>query len=263
MIFLSKANYDENIVKYQIERQNSELEKVFQERVTPGGTEEVIWYSGKVDEQNNVKIRDKVKDDITIDSDVTLCLRDNTSIEKPLQTEERPKKVFIKTHSKAKDMPKDEFQSKEPPTEQMVGREGIDVTETKTSEQTTEIIQSKAPTAPESVIRGKEIVSQTQKQIQKEQKGDEEITRHIRTTETVDHEHKSVVKERKVFGKITDTKAPVFTKKITPCRAYERSEAHFHCIFTGTPTPTITWFRENFVIQDSTDFKVILDLDYI
>ncbi|CAG2164046.1 unnamed protein product [Oppiella nova] len=253
-----KPYYDENVTKYQIERQNSELEKVFEERTAPGegGAEEsVVWYTGKVDEQNRIKIRDTVRDDTTIDSDVTLCMQGKRDVETSDQTVAKPKKVFIKSQTKAK--PIEEIATTVAPEVKSVDKRAPVVSEEKISEQKFQITEKEAPITPESVIHGKEVVVQTQKQTQKEEKEDVEITRHIRETESVDHEHKSVIKQRKIMGKVPETKAPNFTKKIAPCRTYEKSEARFECTFTGLPIPTITWFRENFPIQDSQDFNII------
>ena len=51
-------------------------------------------------------------------------------------------------------------------------------------------------------------------------------------------------------------KPPVFTKKIQPCRAYEKEQAKFEVEFDGEPLPTVKWFRENFPIQNSEDFQI-------
>jgi titin len=219
------AYYDENVTKYQIERQNSELEKVFEERTAPGegGAEEsVVWYTGKVDEQNRIKIRDTVRDDTTIDSDVTLCMQGKRDVETSDQTVAKPKKVFIKSQTKAK--PIEEIATTVAPEVKSVDKRAPVVSEEKISEQKFQITEKEA--------------------------------RHIRETESVDHEHKSVIKQRKIMGKVPETKAPNFTKKIAPCRTYEKSEARFECTFTGLPIPNITWFRENFPIQDSQDLNV-------
>ena len=108
----------------------------------------------------------------------------------------------------------------------------------------------------ESVVHGKEIYTKQQKQIQKELQGDLEITRKIRTTETLSQEHKGVTKERVVIGPPRKTRPPEFTKKIQPVRVYEGERATFECHFKGDPAPIITWFRENFEIQNSRDFQV-------
>ncbi|RWS22750.1 titin-like isoform X1 [Leptotrombidium deliense] len=117
--------------------------------------------------------------------------------------------------------------------------------------------QTKLESEPaESAIHGKEVHVQVQRQMQKEQKGDVEVTRSIKTTETRTQEHKNVSTERLVSGPVKEAKAPQFKRKIQPCRVFEGERAVFECEFTGTPTPTITWYRENFAIQNSRDFQI-------
>jgi titin len=55
---------------------------------------------------------------------------------------------------------------------------------------------------------------------------------------------------------VPETKPPMFTKKIEPCRAFEGESGKFMCTFTGYPEPHVTWFRENFPIKDSQDFQI-------
>lgn len=105
----------------------------------------------------------------------------------------------------------------------------------------------------ERVERGVE--ERVQRQVQKTQEGDLEVTRKI--TET---EKKSVEsKEKVVQGGVKAgayKKAPLFTKKIQPCRVLEKGEARFDVEFDGDPKPTVKWFREDFPIQDSQDFQI-------
>lgn len=248
------AWYDDHVSKYQLERQTSELDKVFEERVTPGGGEEVVWYTEKLNDEERIKIRDKVVDDITVDSDATVCMQDKSGVTK---TTDMPKRVLIKSQTKPKEI--DESTPRTPTIiEKQAEKQKPIKTEEKVSETKLKMIERKTPISPESVVHGKEIISQTQKQIQKEQKGDLEITRHIKETETMEQEHKSLTKERKVIGKVPEVKSPTFTKKIQPCRTYEKNEAKFECTFTGVPVPTITWFREHLPIESSQDLKVII-----
>jgi len=182
-------------------------------------------------------------------------MQDKGRVTEPEDRSETPKKIFIKSQTKVKEI---DDVSKPTPTvqEKQVEKQKPTKTEKTVTETKLAVIDRKAPISPESVVHGKEVIVQTQQQTQKEQKGDLEITRHIRETETMEQEHKSMTKERKVIGKAPEIKAPVFTKKIQPCRAYEKKEAKFECTFTGTPVPTITWLRENFPIQSSDDLKV-------
>uniref|UniRef100_A0A6P7G5K7 Titin-like n=1 Tax=Diabrotica virgifera virgifera TaxID=50390 RepID=A0A6P7G5K7_DIAVI len=112
------------------------------------------------------------------------------------------------------------------------------------------------PDPTETGVHGREIHVTKQKQVQKEQKGDLEITRNITATETTDVEHKAKTTERVVQGQVLPSNPPVFTKKIKPVRAFENDSAKFEVEFDGDPLPKITWFREDFPITSSPDLKV-------
>lgn len=232
-----KPYYDDNVVKYQIERQTSELERA---SVT---SEEFVT----TPEQREPKVR------FQDESETSINLEKTTPAQTPDSSIERTKKIFIKSQPKPKEEPKEEAKI---PLEESIDKRSPTIVEEKSAQQKTEVVETKAPPSPESVIHGKEVVVQTQKQIQTEQKEDLEIKRHIRETETVDHEHKEVVKERKVVGKVSETKAPLFTEKICPCRATIKSEASFRCTFSGLPTPSITWLKDNKKIESSSELEV-------
>ena len=51
-------------------------------------------------------------------------------------------------------------------------------------------------------------------------------------------------------------RAPIFTRKMQPSRAFETNGARLDVDFVGVPPPEITWFREDFPIKPSHDFKV-------
>lgn len=112
------------------------------------------------------------------------------------------------------------------------------------------------PEPSESTVHGKEVHVAKQKQTQKETVGDLEITRKITATETTEVEHKGKTFERVVQGPVKPSKAPFFTKKIQPCRAFEQEQARFEVEFDGDPLPTIKWYREDFPIQNSKDFQI-------
>lgn len=112
------------------------------------------------------------------------------------------------------------------------------------------------PGEAESGIHGREIYVTKQKQTQKEQQGDLEITRNITATETTDVEHKAKTQERVVQGQVLPSNPPAFTKKIQPCRAFENEPAKFEVEFDGDPLPKITWFREDFPITSSPDLRI-------
>lgn len=50
---------------------------------------------------------------------------------------------------------------------------------------------------------------------------------------------------------------PMFTKKLQPIYTKEKSSIQFEVEFTGSPAPSISWFREDYEIQNSNDFKIL------
>jgi len=94
-----------------------------------------------------------------------------------------------------------------------------------------------------------------QKQVVTSQDGDLEVTRKITETERKSTESKEKVLEGAVKAGAYK-KAPVFVKKIQPCRVNEKEEARFEVEFDGDPKPSVKWFREDFPIQDSQDFQI-------
>lgn len=108
----------------------------------------------------------------------------------------------------------------------------------------------------ESSVHGREVHVAKQKQTQKEVKGQMEITRKITATETTEVEHKARTQERVVQGQVKPAVPPFFTKKIQPCRAFEHESARFEVEFEGDPNPTITWYREDFPIKNSSEFQI-------
>ena len=94
------------------------------------------------------------------------------------------------------------------------------------------------------------------KQTQKEVQGDVEIHRKITATEKTEIEHTAKTTEKIVAGNVKPAKPPYFTKKIQPCRSFEREGARFEVEFEGDPNPTIQWYREDFPITNSNEFQV-------
>lgn len=121
-----------------------------------------------------------------------------------------------------------------------------------------ELDKSKELNPSESETREKQVSTHTSKQMQKGRDGDTEITRHITETETHEREHGEKVVERVVGAdeKPKFKKAPIFTKKIQPCRVYEKEQAKFDVEFDGDPKPKIKFFREDFEIVNSQDFQI-------
>jgi len=112
------------------------------------------------------------------------------------------------------------------------------------------------PGPTESSVHAKEVHTSQQKQTQKEQRGDTEVTRKITATETTELEHKGQTREQVVKGPVKPSTPPFFTSKIQPCRVFETESARFEVTFDGEPTPVIKWFREDFQITSSPDFQI-------
>jgi kettin, putative len=219
------AWYDQQVKKYQKDRKNTELDKVFEEKLTPGGTEVEVWRTQAVAEGERVKIREHVKDDAVSKPDVKRYSTETTFLDSKTGKPKEDNQSQVSWMAKS-------YQTK---------------------------LEEKEPhpgSSPESSIYGKEIQTKVQRQEQVEEKDNLKIKRKIKTTETFQQEHKDSTKERKVVGPQADSKPPSFSKKLQPVRAFEGEKAIFVCYFQGTPTPTITWFRENFEMQSSKDFEV-------
>ncbi|XP_044003588.1 titin isoform X2 [Aphidius gifuensis] len=108
----------------------------------------------------------------------------------------------------------------------------------------------------ESGVHGREVHVLKKQQTQKQTEGDREITRFVTEIETTDVEHSAKIHERVVQGEVKPAVPPIFTKKIQPCRAFEQEQAKFEVEFDGDPLPSIKWFRENFLIQNSSDMQI-------
>lgn len=106
-------------------------------------------------------------------------------------------------------------------------------------------VQQPQPLQPtESTVHDREVYVNRQKQTQKETVGDVEITRKITATETTEMEHKGTAQERMVEGPIQPSKAPFFTRKLQPCRAFENEQARFEVEFDGDPIPKVQWLAD-------------------
>lgn len=69
-------------------------------------------------------------------------------------------------------------------------------------------------------------------------------------------EHKGQTQERIVEGPVEPSTAPFFTRKIQPCRVFEGEQARFEVEFDGEPLPKVQWYRENYLIQNSSVCQV-------
>ncbi|CAM2700506.1 unnamed protein product [Rotaria socialis] len=50
--------------------------------------------------------------------------------------------------------------------------------------------------------------------------------------------------------------APNFTKPLLPLKVKEGSKVVVSVEFTGDPAPTVSWYRDSFMVEDSEDFKI-------
>ncbi|CAF4167212.1 unnamed protein product, partial [Rotaria sp. Silwood2] len=50
--------------------------------------------------------------------------------------------------------------------------------------------------------------------------------------------------------------APNFTRSLLPLKAKEGSKVVVSVEFTGDPAPTVSWYRDSFMVEDSEDFKI-------
>ncbi|CAF3405101.1 unnamed protein product [Rotaria sp. Silwood1] len=50
--------------------------------------------------------------------------------------------------------------------------------------------------------------------------------------------------------------APNFTRSLLPLKAKEGSKVVVSVEFTGDPAPTVSWYRDGFMVEDSEDFKI-------
>ncbi|CAN8024063.1 unnamed protein product, partial [Ixodes persulcatus] len=232
--------YDQDVKSYQKYRHETELQRVFEEKLTPGGTKIDVWKTEASTEGDHQKIKQRLEEEDLEKLKPKVERFKTDSIYLVLVTSsiyrlEITGAVKFEQHSSNTITVRFKTPVPQPSLEK----------------------QQRIGTAPESMVQGREVHVTTQKQTQKEQQGDLEITRKKTLTETLEQEHKGVTKEKRVQGPVQESKAPVFTKKIQPCRVDEGQGAKFQCTFTGQPSPKITWFRENFPIQPSQDFQIV------
>ncbi|KAL6255452.1 hypothetical protein P5V15_013787 [Pogonomyrmex californicus] len=262
--------YDYGLTQYQTERQNTELERVFDERhqSVSQGIEIATEHLGpKVIKEPETEWQKSVKSKKNEDYYNKLMNLEEEQMLKETRLREASHQFAIPgdkvvAHSLAKGMAQKYEESLEEQPQQesiqpppkyikkpFVTEIDIDTERVKTS--------GKYPPEPsESTVHGREVHVAKQKQTQKEVKGDVEITRKITATETTEVEHKAKTQERVVQGQVKPAKPPIFTKKIQPCRAFEQEQAKFEVEFDGDPLPTIKWYREDFPIQNSADLQI-------
>ncbi|XP_018397088.1 PREDICTED: titin [Cyphomyrmex costatus] len=262
--------YDYGLTQYQTERENTELERVFDERhqSVSQGIEIATEHLGpKVIKEPETEWQKSVKSKKNEDYYNKLMNLEEEQMLKETRLREASHQFAIPgdkviAHSLAKGM----AQKYEESLEEQPQQEPIQpfpkyvkkpfVTEVDIDTERVKAAEKHLPEPSESTVHGREVHVAKQKQIQKEVKGDVEITRKITATETTEVEHKAKTQERMVQGQIKPAKPPIFTKKIQPCRAFEQEQAKFEVEFDGDPLPTIKWYREDFPIQNSVDLQI-------
>ncbi|XP_043190339.1 titin-like isoform X4 [Amphibalanus amphitrite] len=242
-----KPWYDYDLKQYQKDRQDDELERVFEEKVRPGIS---VLHQGehqKVVEQPETEWQKMAKAKKGADYYSSYKQLEEEQLMKESKIREAGHQFAvpgekIKHSSVAKGMAASYMQklseadqkpeAQPPPRRQFM------------------------PGPAESVVQGKEVHTNIQRQQQKEQRGDLEIRRNITAKETSEVEHKAQTQERVVQGKVEPSKPPFFTRKMQPCRVFDKEGAKFEVEFTGDPAPDVEWFREDFLIKSSQDFKI-------
>ena len=212
--------YDNKMRKYQIQRKTEEMTKVFDEKLTPN--EVARW---KTEEENNerVKKQEYLVDEQQIRNEQTIQQNKQASQQQSTQTKqqtETKEKTFIEKQKE------------------------------------TVTIQPKMFTETETGVHGQQVHTQTQRQVQKQELDNLEITRKLKTIEKRELERRIMNKNIYVKDNSEKIVPPELTIKLEPKEVFEGDRAVFKCQFTGTPTPKVTWYRENFLIQNSNDFQI-------
>ncbi|XP_042888253.1 titin-like isoform X7 [Penaeus japonicus] len=259
-----KPWYDYDLKSYQKERQETELDRVFEERID---SDYSILHESKFGEYMARPV------DKTEETEWQKLAREKNAGEKIKQLEDTRRvnrknkdvKMFASPlehaaqHSLAKGMAscyEEQLDTVSAKQQQPLQRPKRILREAKDVRHEQQY-PPREPEPSESTVHGKEIHTATQKQTQKEIKGDLEITRKITATETTEMEHTGKTTERIVEGPpLKPAKPPFFTRKIQPCRVFERERGRFEVEFDGDPNPTVQWYREDFPITSSPDFQI-------
>ena len=55
--------------------------------------------------------------------------------------------------------------------------------------------------------------------------------------------------------------APDFTTELEDVRTTDGGSAILECVITGFPRPTITWLKDDVLVEESEEFKILYDQD--
>ncbi|XP_050422457.1 titin isoform X5 [Adelges cooleyi] len=255
--------YDSDLVQYQKDLQENELEKVFTERAS---TVQQSDYGSTVISAVGEHIKQKQLSEPKPEWTETVKQKKNEEYYNKLSRLEGNqviKETKIREASHQMPIPGEKIVSKNKGTANEFEETLVKEKKEELMPWQTKILKARAdhdsqfvPDPSESSVHGKEVHVSTQKQTQKEIQGNKEINRKITSTETTEMEHSGNTQEKMVQGKVEPSKPPIFTKKIQPCRAFEQDQARFEVEFDGEPLPTIKWYREDFLIQNSPDFQI-------
>lgn len=211
--------YDPKVRNYQVRRKEEEVNKVFDEKLTPGGTEISRWKTEQQSEVERTKVQEHLVNEQEIQKEQIIQQNKQTSQEnqKPQQQATREKTFIEKQRETVNRQPKFET---------------------------------------ETGVHGQQVSTQTQQQIQKQELDNLEITRKLKTIEK--HELERRIMNKNIYVKKSDEKivAPELQQKLEPKEVFEGGRAIFTCRFSGLPKPKVTWYRENFLIQNSNDFQI-------
>lgn len=212
--------YDSKIQKYQVERKQEEVNKVFDEKITP--TETARWKTEQKDENKRVKVQEHLVDEEQILNEQIINQNKQTNQQQTSQQNKQQsrEKTFIEKQK-----------------------------ETVTK-------QPKMFTETETGVHGQQVHTQISNQVQKQELDNLEITRKLKTIEKRELEKR--IMSKNIYVKSSDEKitAPRLSVTLEPLEVYEGDRAVFKTHFTGTPKPKVSWYRENFLIQPSNDFQI-------
>lgn len=213
-------------MRYQKERYASELEKVFEEKLTPGSPGEggavKVWRTEQASE-GHVKVLE--------------TLSEEERAGKPAGKMFKTDVLYVNKASAAKEKKADE------------------------SNVAWMAKSYQKHVGADAQTEGRDVSSVVQKQVQREKQDDVEITRKITQKDTLEHQQRAVVREVPVpavaeTGEKGETVPPNFTQKVNPVVAAAGKDAVFRCTFIGKPVPVVTWTKENAPIQPSSKYQV-------
>lgn len=211
--------YDPKMRKYQVHRKQEEVKQVFDEKLTP--TETVRWKTAEQEEDKRVKVQEKLVDEQQIQNEQ--IVQQNKQISQ---------------------------QQQQSSGQQQTTREKTFIEKQK------ETVQKQPKMFAETGVYGQQVDTQTQRQVQKQELDNLEITRKLKTIERRELERR--IMNRNIYVKDSSEKVvpPELSVKLEPLEVYEGDRAVFSVKFNAESKPKVTWYRENFVIQPSNDFQI-------